>query len=156
MKTVLHRSPTALALRIFLLLFLIDTAYALLIMLFLSINPSPNYYTGLLILLWATHTAKYIATTFLLLRLLLVWLSEFYAIENGHLTIHSGIYAISEKVYDLAQLKQVKVHQDWFGRRFNFGDLALRISSSGSHETIELHDIVNPQISERQFIAEFK
>lgn len=155
MKTTLHRNPAAIAIRIFFLLFLIDTAYALIILAFLGLAPPAEYYSGFVILLWAAHTAKYIVTTFLLLRILLEWMGQTYSADDKHLTIRTGVYAISEKVYELTQLKRVKVRQDWLGRLFHFGNLTLEISASGFHETIELRDIADPRKYERELVQEF-
>lgn len=155
MKTILHRNPAAIALRIFFLLLLIDTAYALVILAFLGLAPPADYYLGFVTLLWATHTAKYIVITFLLLRVLLEWMSQTYTTDGKHLTIRTGVYAVSEKIYELTQLRRIKVHQDWLGRLFHFGTLALEISASGFHETIELRDVTDPRKYEQELAREF-
>ena len=43
-----------------LLLFLIDTVYALLILLFLTFSPPAQYYPAFVLFLWLLHTAKYL------------------------------------------------------------------------------------------------
>lgn len=153
--TVLRRSVAALALRIFLLLFLIDTVYALLFILFVILAPPVEYYFGFFVLLWVSHTIKSMIVTALLLGILLQWLSRTYVVDDKHLTVHSGVYALSEKVYELNQLKHVKIHQDWLGRLFHFGTLTLEISSSGFYETLELDDIADPREFKRELVEKY-
>jgi membrane protein YdbS with pleckstrin-like domain len=151
----IRRSAAALAIRLCLLLFLIDTIYALLILGFLYISPPHNYYPIFIAFLWALHTAKYIFITVVLLRTVLNWLGTSYLISGHHLLTHQGIYSVTEKVYELEQLKAVDVHQDWLGRRFHYGTITLALSAHGYNERIELYDIAEPDKYEQVLAAVF-
>ncbi len=142
--TILKRSPASLGVRLVLMLFLIDTAYALLIMLFLALAPSAEYFRYFVLFLWALHTAKYILITILLLRTTLEWIGTSYVIEGQQLVADNGVYARNERLYDISKIKKINVHQDWLGRLLRFGNITLELSSSGYNETLELHDVRHP------------
>jgi membrane protein YdbS with pleckstrin-like domain len=153
--TILKRNALALVIRIILLLFLVDTLYALLILLFVKITPVPTDFVAIALFLWALHTLKYIFITAVLLRLLVQWLGTLYIMEGKLLTISTGVYAVKEKVYELNRIKSVSVQQDWIGRRFHYGNLTLELGSSGYHEAIELRDIQNPRQFEHMLAGQF-
>ena len=141
--------------RICLLLFLIDTIYALLILAFLNFAPASNYDYQFIIFLWALHTIKYLALTVLLLRVLLKWLTESYVITDKKLTVSRGIYAVTEKVYELEKIDKITVHQDFVGRLLHFGTITLVIPTSGDDQTVELTDVASPKQYEKILAWEY-
>jgi membrane protein YdbS with pleckstrin-like domain len=141
----IRRSAAALAIRLFLLLFMIDTVYALLILGFMYISPPHEYYPMFVAFLWLLHTAKYIFITVVMLRTVLGWLGKSYLISGHHLITHDGIYRVDEKVYELDQLKAIDIHQDWIGRRFHYGNIKLALSAHGYNEQVELVDVAEPE-----------
>jgi uncharacterized membrane protein YdbT with pleckstrin-like domain len=141
--------------RIILLLFLVDTLYALLILLFVKFSPTLSDFTSIVLLLWALHTIKYVFITFVLVKILVDWLGTTYIVEGKHMTISTGIYAINEKVYELNRIKSVSVQQDWIGRRFHYGNLTLELGATGYREDVELRDIQYPKDVEKLLAEQF-
>ncbi len=146
---IIHRSASAIIVRIGILMFLIDTVYALSILVFVKLAPSPDYYLAFILFLWALHTFKYVILTFLMFRALLQWLGTAYSLDGDKLTVKTGVYGVREKVFELDQLKNIKIHQDWIARRFNYGNITLELSSSGFRDSVEMRDIHDPRKYEK-------
>lgn len=145
MTIILKRSPMALVIRLVLLLFLLDTAYALLILAFLYFAAGSPYYASFVIFLWAIHTAKYIIITYLLVRILIEWLETTYVLDGKRLTVTSGMYSFHERVYLLGRGQEFDIHQDWLGRLFHYGVIKFELSGIGARESLEIKDIEDPK-----------
>lgn len=126
-------------------LFLLDTAYAVVLMLAISemipINTNSQILYGTL---WLLHTAKFILLAVMVLRLGLRWAGTTVLLVGDHLYIDQGVVKESERVYELAQLQEVKVHQSPLGRVLNFGDITLVLGSRSFAETVQLNGVADP------------
>lgn len=139
----IHKSRVALALKLGLAVFLLDTFFALVVLVYLSVVAAGASYAFLVFLL-ALHTAKYLVLTAIALRLFYIWGSAFYEVRQGQLFILEGYTQITERAYDLSQLGQLDIRQDWVGRRLNYGNLDLHIATPGGQRLLILSDIRRP------------
>jgi membrane protein YdbS with pleckstrin-like domain len=121
----IRRSANALVLRLFGLLFLVETVYALIIGAFLYFSPPSSYYPAFVVVIGVLHVIKYILVTTAVVKMVLTWVSTSYLISGSHLIKHEGTLRVDEKIYELNQLKAVDVHQDWIGRHFHYGNIKL-------------------------------
>jgi len=145
----LFPSVALLALRIFFFCFLVETAYALLLLLLIGTPFGEQYALGSLTLLWAVHTLKFIFEISVLLRIVAGALTTRYYLGANKLIIYSGVFDQYEQVYDLTQLKNILVMQDWLGRHLKYGDLRLTLTSSGFKEEVMLTGLNDPRKYER-------
>jgi uncharacterized membrane protein YdbT with pleckstrin-like domain len=93
---------------------------------------------------------SYIVQIFLIYTVLLHWLNKRYYIESNHLIIKRGIFTITERVYDLKDLRSVVVTQGIVGKIFHFGTITLEITSPGLSEEPNLTEIPHPHQLEKQ------
>jgi uncharacterized membrane protein YdbT with pleckstrin-like domain len=107
------------------------------------------YHEVALRILWVAFTVKFIIEAVFLALLVTGWAGINYYISDGHLVQYRGIRRRDENIFDLSILKTVEMHQGWWGRMFNYGDLRLFFSSSGYSETLILHAVYNPKRYER-------
>lgn len=139
----IHKSRIALALRLGLAVFLLDTFYALVILVYLSFTNS-GATLAFLVFLLALHTAKYLVVTAIALRLFSLWGTTFYEVRQGQLFILEGFAQVTESAHDLSQLGQLDVRQDWIGRRLDYGHLDLHMAGPGGQHILILSDIRRP------------
>jgi len=85
-------------------------------------------------------------------RQVLDWATVVYYIRNDHQLVRiRGIFDREEASWELRSLKTVKLHQNWIGHLFGFGDLAVTFSSSGYREDVVLHGIAQATSCEHIF-----
>lgn len=149
----IKRSVLVLAVRLCLLLFLIDTVYALIIVAFLRFAPAAQFDYYFILLLWALHTVKFVILSILMLRVLLKWLGQSYVVHDYKLIINTGIVASIDKVYELDKVEKITVHQDWLGRLMHYGIISIKVE--GSDEPIELTDVSRPREYEKSLVQTF-
>ena len=139
-----QQSIAVLVIRLALLLFLVDTAYDLLFFGIVLLPPSQQFHGSVLILFWTAHTVKYVAMTYLLLKVVFQWSNRGHYVNGHYLIERQGVVSVTEKQHELEQLKSVTVQQDWLGKRFNYGTITLKLAASGYSETVVLPDVHNP------------
>jgi uncharacterized membrane protein len=145
---LIRQSIAVLVIRLSLVLFLVDTLYALLFFMTIMLHPPERFHTAVLILFWIAHTIKYIVMTYLILKVTLQWSNPNQYIVGHLLVARVGTVSVTEKQYDLEQLKSVSIHQDWLGKHFNYGTVTLKLAALGYSETVMLADIHNPKLCE--------
>lgn len=92
-----------------------------------------------------------------LLKFVLDWATVVYYIRDHQLVQFRGIVELDEFTWELRSLKTVKLHQNWLGHWFNFGDLNITFSSSGYREDITLIGLARVRQTEhifREYLAE--
>ncbi|MEI6478360.1 MAG: PH domain-containing protein [bacterium] len=147
----IRRSVVVLVVRIFLLLFIADTLYAFLLLgVVLGIVPS-GWSASYTLFLWVAHTLKNIMLTYLLLYMVVGWISSVYYVTAGHLIRQRGVLKIEETVFQLTDIEAVGMNQSWLGRLFNFGDVTIRFSIAREPRDIMLYAINNPRKYESLF-----
>ena len=150
----IKRSIIVLSLQIIILLLTTDAVYGLINFFFLKVHflgltlPFDLHHYTILIL-YITHLLKSLVQIFFLLQLIFKWKGQSYCIINEHLVKKEGIFTITEKNYDLKNIRSVTVHQSIFGKIFHFGNVVLEISASGGYqEKLTILFVSNPQIYE--------
>ncbi len=99
--------------------------------------------------LWLTQTLKFFVEICLVLTIVIPWASTHYYITDRQLIRYVGISRRDETIFDLENLKSIELHQGWFGRLFNYGNILLTFSSSGYTEKTTLFGVYNPKKYER-------
>lgn len=144
----INNSAALLIVRLVLGLFFIETAFALLIFL-ASSAPLEGYRTAALNVLWLTQTIKFFIEIGVVLSIAVPWASTQYYISDSQLIRYVGLSRRDETIFDLATLKTIELHQGWFGRIFNYGNISLTFSASGYTEKTTLYGVYNPKKYER-------
>jgi uncharacterized membrane protein YdbT with pleckstrin-like domain len=144
-------SVILLALRIFFSLFVVDTVYAALLVLFLFTNYATEYHAYVFLLLWLLHTAKFVLQAYVLLFLVIRWATITYYIHDHQLIRYQGAYQPDETIFELDFIKSVDLNESWLGRLLNYGNIILVVSSSGYRQDVRLEGIADPQKYERIF-----
>lgn len=91
----------------------------------------------------------YVLQLFIIMSILLRWLTKRYFIDKSNLIELKGIFTTRERTYDLKNLKSVIVDQGIMGKIFHFGTISIAITAPNLTEKIVLFEIPNPQETER-------
>jgi len=140
----IRRSIVVLAVRMFLLLFLADTIYALLLLIVASDSLPSQWSTLYTTILWAIHTGKSLLVSWMLIKLVVDWISTLYFVSNGHLIRQRGVLHIRETIFQLTDIEGVALNQSWLGNKFDFGDVTITFLVAGQREAITLYAINHP------------
>jgi uncharacterized membrane protein YdbT with pleckstrin-like domain len=81
----------------------------------------------------------------LIIRSSTSWTQHSYYLTERQLIHRRGIANIEEKVYELDNIRHVRLIQDFIGRQFDFGHIELLVATAGLTETITLADLKNPE-----------
>lgn len=145
----IRNSGRAVIIRLILALFLTETVFAV-ILAALSLGPDlGEYFASVSGALWLLQTAKFFVNVAIVILLLVPWASTNYYLNSNELIRRFGLLGIDEKVFQLANLKEVSYRQGFFGRFWNYGDLILTFSAASYSEVVTLHQIMDPRKYER-------
>ena len=154
-------SIIALIIRIAIVLIGSDFFYTLMSFFFLKIYflnfelPFDIHHHTILILSIA-HIGKNIIQLCFITTIALRWASRMYFIAGKQLYERRGILSITEKVYDLHNIRSVSIHQSLSGKLFKFGDVSVETSASGGYmEKITLAEVANPENYESKLLHNF-
>jgi len=136
--------------RIFLVMAGTDIIYLAVRIFVFELNPQWINGVTLDIIFFFFLIFSYIVQIFLIYTVLLHWLNKRYYIESNHLIIKQGIFILTERVYDLKNLRSVVVTQRIAGKLFHFGTITLEITSPGLSEEAFLTEVPHPHDLERQ------
>jgi len=136
--------------RIFFIMVGTDTIYLSIRIFVFKLNPPFLNGTTTDIIFFIFLTCSYIVQIFLIYSVLLHWLNKRYYFENNHLIVKKGIFKITERIYDLPNLKSVIVTQSLLGNLLHIGTITLTIAAPGITEEVSLTEIPHPHILERQ------
>ena len=124
-------------------IFLLETAYVAFIA--LSLVPVfTSLHVEVTIGLWVLQTIKFLLLTAFVVAIVTPWASTQYYLTEHQLIKYVGLSRRDEEAYDLDILKAVSLHQGWFGRIFNYGDIHLTFSSGNLTEP-KLRGVYNPK-----------
>lgn len=152
-RIYIHLSPVALGVRLFLIMFLIDTTYALLFMgffFFSGTNASAEISSTFITFLWIAHTIKFIVIAYFLIKFLTDYLETRYTVTKSHLLVEVGAVTAKTYEYELNQLKEINIFQGPLGKALNYGDMELQFGALGFHKTVRLREISNPKKYQEQ------
>lgn len=142
-------SSLFLAIRVFSVLFIAESVYGILLIYFLLAGLSSEFQSLMLLFLWIVQIAIFVLELVLITLVILLWATTIYYLSDHHLVRFRGILRVDEDIYELQSLRSVKLHENWVGKLFNFGDLQLTFGASGYHEDLWLKGIVEPKKYER-------
>lgn len=142
--TIIKGSITALVVRLLGALFLLETVYAIALIFSVLLSSETEITTQLLIFLWVVHSVKFFASAYLIIRIVTETISKKSYITKHHLVVDSGMFTIDEEVYELSQLRRIKVHQNVLGRRLGYGSIELKFGARGFEKTILLPNVSAP------------
>lgn len=147
----IRRSLVVLGIRIFLLLFIVDTFFAILLGASVVGFVPANLTAGYAVLLWIVYTLKFFFLTYLIIRLVVDWFSTLYYVTGGHLVRQRGVLNTTETVFQLTDIDSAVMSQSWLGRLCNFGDVTVEITVAREKEFVILYAINDPQRYEDLF-----
>lgn len=151
-QTSIHHirgSVILLVLRVFSVLFFIDTAYALLIGLGLFFSLDTTYYGAFVSFLWLAHTVKFFIELYFVLSFILPWATTTYYITDHQLIQCGGIVKVDQKIYELTKLREVDEAESWLGKLFNYGTIHGTVSASGFSDQFTMPGIADAKKYER-------
>lgn len=155
-STIIKLSPLALGLRLFMVVFLIDTLYALLFILYFYFTSldfgdfSNGLSSGFITFLWIVHTLKFAVIAFFLIKFVTDHLETNYIVTKSHLKVEKGAITTKSNEYELKQLKEINIYQGPTGKILHYGDIELQFGALGFHKIVRLHEISNPHKYQRQ------
>lgn len=137
------RNPLALISRTVIIIFFVDVAAAI-VLLFLATLPgiTGRFLFGIAATLLVLKT---IVLIMLIIRGATSWTQHTYYLTERQLIHRQGIANIQEQVYELDNIRHVKLMQDFVGRQFDFGHIEILIATAGLTEKVTLNDIKNPE-----------
>jgi len=151
-KHYLHKTRFLVAIRIFVSIGFIDTLYFVLIIFSLFGEILDQYEQSLIFIGFTlAFLALFILQTLMILFILLRWATDEYYISEHQLFHYQGLTHVEEHVYELKHIKTVKLHQSFFGKIFNYGDITIHMGAHGYSETLKLREFSNPKLYERIF-----
>lgn len=145
----IRASSGVLAVRVFIIGFLIETIYALILLVVLSLGVAASYPTEVVLALWVLQTLKFILESYFILRVILSWLTTTYYLRESFLVVVRGVWHPKEDLYDLRNVRSIEIKESRLGRLLNYGTLKLIVASSGFHEEVELPYISDVRKYER-------
>jgi membrane protein YdbS with pleckstrin-like domain len=83
----------------------------------------------------------------ILIGMALRWVNDYYEIRSDELVHIKGILSKTESAYPYRDIQSITIHQGFFGRIFNYGDVSLYIPTLG-------HDLHFNEISDPNKFAE--
>jgi uncharacterized membrane protein YdbT with pleckstrin-like domain len=147
----IRRNIVLLGIRMFLVLFMIDTVYAFLILIPLFGYVASDWHMPYVGFLLVIHTLKNGLTAYMLISLVTNWISTLYYVNGGHLIRQRGVLNTKETVYQLTDIEEVVMNQSWLGRLLNFGDITITFLVARQREDLVLYAINNPRMYEELF-----
>ena len=134
-------------LKLFAILFFTDLLYVIVVVLLSDLLPTDSFHrTDFLLLL--IHIVKSAIQIALVFRLLFRWLYHKYHLDSSgrKLFEQKGFLHTEEKMFDLKNLRDIKIDQSVFGKLGGYGNIIISTYASGGYqETIVLKQVQNPQ-----------
>lgn len=91
----------------------------------------------------------------LVLLITLQWKNHVYYLTDTYIQENRGILTLTEKIYDLKNIRDVSVRQGIFGRIWNYGDIIIESTAPGDfHEVLIIVGAPNPRDHEK-FLRKF-
>ncbi len=140
-------SISVLIIKLLVSLFLFDLLYAgVFYLLNIEIKIPFVWHHHLSIGIFILLILKTLLQGFLITFLVLTWTNSLYIITKKHLILKKGIFRAKEDVYNFINIRHIAMNQSVLGKVFNYGDIELKLSSSGGlQEDVILMGIENPK-----------
>lgn len=139
-------SVAVLIMRLFIVMFLVDTVYSLINIFVFDLQLLQQFHYQLATILFVAHFFKNALSLYLVITIVLNWISKVYYLTDKYLVRREGIIHIKEKIYDLKIIRSISVNQGIIGKLFHYGDIAITTSASGGYnDKIYLTSISQPE-----------
>lgn len=140
-------SIAILAIRVLLILFLLDGLYGFAFYTFtLGIILPFDLHHHLSVVFFLLQIVKNFVQTALFLNVGLTWANNIYYLTERHIIKRSGIFTTSEEIYQYSNIRSVMINQSFIGKLLNYGDIYLKTSASGGYQgDIVISGIENPK-----------
>lgn len=138
---LIPRNPMALVGRMVMVVFALDVAAAVVILLLAFLSALGGILFVLAALFLLIKTA---ALAFVMIRSAIVWSRHSYYLTETKLIKKKGVTANDEEVYELEHIRHVRLFQDSIGRLLDYGNVELLITAAGLKEKVRLSDLKNP------------
>ena len=150
--SVIRPSVAQMLVRLIIALFILDSAYALLLVALLLQLVPDGLSVPFLLALWLMHTVKFALIIYVVIRLIFRWAGMTVLVLGEHLYVDLGVVKEDEQVYELGQLQEVKMHQTLLGKLLNYGNIVLTLGSRSFSEKVELSGIMDPAKHTQHFM----
>lgn len=139
-------SVSVLIIKLFVVMFLVDTAYSLISIFVFDLELLQRIHYQLAMILFVAHFIKNAFSIYLVISIVLSWIGRVYYLTDKNLIKREGVFNIKEKIYDLKIVRSVSVDQGIFGKLLNYGDISITTSASGGYnDEIYLLGISQPE-----------
>lgn len=121
-----------------------DAIYVLTLFLILGIRNTLGVdatLAGLALLLFFIKTALMVYGLFMVLS---GWLKTSYFVMGGQLVIYSRSVSKQSEVYNLSEIRSIKLRSNRPGKKFNYGNIEIKFAQGGTSDTIILTDVSHP------------
>jgi uncharacterized membrane protein YdbT with pleckstrin-like domain len=147
----IRRSVAILIIKIFFLLFLVDTVYAFLLIANVSGYIPVDLLSSYAVFIWVIYTAKFIFLAYLVLKLIIDWTNTLYYVANDHLIRQRGVLNTTETIFQLSDIEAVVMSRSWLGRTLNYGDVTITFDVARQKEFVYLYAVNDPERYESFF-----
>jgi uncharacterized membrane protein YdbT with pleckstrin-like domain len=126
-----------LAIRLFVLLAIFEALYGgIVYFLNLTLNLPFEWHHHLSAALLGLYAVKISVELSFIIYLFLKWAGTNYFITKKHIIKRTGILASHEEVFHFDNIRAITVNQSFIGRVVGYGDIELKISSSGGYQAV--------------------
>ena len=139
------RVPTPLITRTISIAVVSDALLILTLLLLVAIRDTlgvDSTLAGLSILIFALKTMIMVFGLFTVLN---DWLKTSYFVSNGQLVIYSTSAAKDSNVYNLSEVRSMKLDKGRLGSKFNHGNITLKFAQGSYKENVTLTDVSSPE-----------
>ncbi len=141
----MHGSISLLVIRLFIVLFVIDTVHSLLSLFIFDLPLLNEFHLELTLLMFVTHVIKNAFEIYIVISMVLSWSHNTYSITDRQIIHKQGVLNMKEYVYDIKTVRAVEVNQGIIGKMLNYGDIVIKTSASGGYQdNIYLSGIPRP------------
>lgn len=144
--------------KLFLLILSLDLVYTVLLLISLDQTVDFTWHHHITLGLLYLEVIKSVVQIFGVVSLIFSWVQDVYYIypHEKKLIIERGILKIRRNTYDLQNIREIIVKQNFIGRLFRFGNVIINTSASGGYNyTITMEKIQNPYKTEDLLKTQF-
>lgn len=141
----IHTSIIRLVMNVLATVFLVETAYGIVILGYIALRSDVEYDFAAILSLLGLQGLKFFALAYLIGQILIQDLSLTLIISGHYLIKTSGYIVEHEKIYDLGQLRSISVDQGWSGKIMHSGTLKLIFGARGYTETLSITGVHEPK-----------
>lgn len=141
----IRSSPVILVMQLISISFVLSISYSIIEVILLNLKIPSSLHHHLIWSIFVVHLLKNLLLTYIDSLFVIKWITTTYTLKDKQLVKRAGILNITEKTYDLRNIRNISIYQSFIGKLFNYGDLTIMTSASGGYQDeIYLQGISNP------------